>query len=353
MQTLRPYLGLAEPTRLNDQLFDVEAVESGSWVPGPYGPEDELGSYNEVTPEKTARALSLLNVSRPVRTYTLSETLFNGFPAFGTREYDQKLVVLGYRPPGDFEGVFQGVEPLGPNRQSVHEERVTTSYNLGTKINGLHHTGVGNTFYNGFLGSEIARSWGTAKLGNEKTFPIVTRGILIDVLALVMSQGRDNDTFTAPNGNPSLRSNYRITVEDIEACLDRQGIVEEIGPGDVVLFRTGWSNLIRDDPERYLMGWPPGPYLRELRYLAQKRPAIIGNDTWCFECLDPEITSGAGTPGHQLLFMRYGIRIGEAVRTQELADDGIYEFVFCHTPQPAEGATAGAAPCMALAQPPA
>ena len=41
-------------TRFDDTMFDVSAVEQGAWVPGPYGPGDERGTFNEVTPEKTA-----------------------------------------------------------------------------------------------------------------------------------------------------------------------------------------------------------------------------------------------------------------------------------------------------------
>ena len=67
--------------------------------------------------------------------------------------------------------------------------------------------------------------------------------------------------------------------------------------------------------------------------------------------MDPELTGGYGVPGHSLLFMKYGIRIGEGIRTQEVADARLYEFVFVHVPQPAQGATAGAGPCMALGQP--
>ena len=55
-------------------MFDVSAVEQGAWVPGPYGPGDERGTFNEVTPEKTARALASLSHDEPVMTYSLAET---------------------------------------------------------------------------------------------------------------------------------------------------------------------------------------------------------------------------------------------------------------------------------------
>ena len=57
--------------------------------------------------------------------YNLGELMFTGFPAFNTippRSYDQRLVVLGYTPPADFEGFLQGTAPSGPNMISGHEE---------------------------------------------------------------------------------------------------------------------------------------------------------------------------------------------------------------------------------------
>ena len=82
----------------DDAMFDVAAVENGAWAPGPYGPADRLGTYNEVTPQRSAAALGLLDLTRPVATFNLGETVFNGFPAFGNRPYDQHLVVSGYSP---------------------------------------------------------------------------------------------------------------------------------------------------------------------------------------------------------------------------------------------------------------
>jgi hypothetical protein len=343
-----------QPEPMNDEIFDVAAVERGAWAPGPYGPGDQRGAFNEITPEKTASALRLLDAGRPVHTYNLGEQLFNGFPAFVTtppRLYDQRLTASGYQPPADFEGILGSTEPAGPNRISGHEERFPNSgtYQIATQLDNLNHVGVGEMFYNGFRGPEIARTWGTAALGAENMGPIVTRGVLLDIVGLKVSQGATGDYFTASNGGRVLRDNYRVTVEDIEAAMRRQG-AGAITPGDVVLLREGWTHLVRSDPERYLMQ-EPGIYLREARYLAQFRPAIIGSDTWALEVLDPAVTQGNFFPVHQLLFVRHGIRIGEGIVTEELAEDGVFEFVYIVTPPNALGATAGNTPPAALAQP--
>ena len=225
----------------DDTMFDVSAVELGAWVPGPYGPGDERGTFNEVTPEKTARTLALLNHHEPVVTYSLAEVMVEGFPAWSDRTYQQQLVVTGYSPSDDFGGILTRTQPRGRGRMSAHEERVALTYNMGTKINGLHHVGVGDMFYNGFLGPDIARTWGTTHLGAETMGPIVTRGVLVDVVGCMVAEGRSEAYEIATTGRPHLRSNYRITVEDIETALAWESVGTPIGPGDVVLLRTGYG----------------------------------------------------------------------------------------------------------------
>ncbi len=339
----------AEPE--GDEIFDVAAVEAGAWAPGPYGPGDQLGTLNEVTPEKTSAALGLLDLRRPVVSYDLSELIHENFPAFGDRRYEQVLQVTGYQPPRDFAGIVGTTEDIAPNRPTINEDRVRLSYSIGTKINGLNHVGVGGTFYGGVRASDIVQTWGTTRLGIETAGPIVTRGVLVDVVGQKFAAGETADYFLVDN-RPVLVSNYRITVEDIEAALTWEGLGPgAIEPGDVILLRTGWRELIAHDPERYIGDLPPGPYLRECRYLARRRPAIIGDDVWCFGTMDRERDGGHPASCHQELAGRFGIRVAEAIRTDGLAADCVYEFVFCCNPTRALGATASNAPPLALGQP--
>jgi hypothetical protein len=333
---------------LDDTMFDVAAVEAGAWAPGPYGPDDRLGTYNEVTPEKSAAALRTLDLRSAVRTFSLGETLFDGFPAFATRRYEQRLVMSGYTPDAPFEGEVFNARPRGPNRLSSHEERVLTSYNLGSKISGLHHCGVGATFYNGFRGQAMARTWGATELDTPSWGPpLCTRGLVIDVLASKLDAGASADLAESSDGLPLLRDDYRVTVDDLEGAGRRQGL-PPFEPGDALLIRTGWRRLLRSDPERYLRS-SPGLFLRECRWLATFRPAVVGADTWSFETVDPAVRGGYLAPCHQELCMRFGIRIAEGLQLEELASVGVDRFVFCHNPLRAEGATASNDPPMAIA----
>lgn len=332
---------------IDDEMFDVDAVEAGAWVPGPYGHDDRLGTYNEVTPAKTARALALLDLTRPVHTFSLGETLFDGFPGFHGRPYTQRLFVSGYQPREPFDGELARPRPRGPNRMSHHEERISGTYNLGSKINSLLHSGVGEMFYNGLRGPDLATTWGVTELDTVSFGPpICTRGLLLDIVACKAETGPEALRHTT-DGRPYLHGDYRITVDDLVAAIERQGL-PAFEPGDVIVLHTGWNARLREGADVYLAGCP-GPFLRELRWLARERPALLGVDAWMLSAYDAATLKGTLSPGHQLLFMRYGIRTGEGLKLAELVDAGVDRFVYCHSPLRAEGATATNAPPMAIA----
>jgi len=330
---------------IDDEMYDIDAVADGAWVPGPYGAGDQLGTYNEVTPEKRAAAWSILAGATRHQTINLGDVLWNGYPGFGDRDYQQQLVIAGYAPPEGYGGISKGTEPMGATRLSFHEERVQTTYNIASKVNGLLHCGVGDLFYNGFRGRDIARDHGTSDLDVVSWGdPLVTRGFLIDVVALKTEQGDGVDEIA---GRPFLADNYRVTLEDLEEACARQGL-PDFEPGDAILLRTGWNNLVRRDPEKFLSG-SPGPWLRETRWLASHRPALLGIDSWVWGTVDPEATKGFYNACHQELNMRFGIRFGEGFQLEELADAGVDRFVLTHTPLRAEGATSSSVPALAIA----
>ena len=136
--------------------------------------------------------------------------------------------------------------------------------------------------------------------------------------------------------------------------------------GEVVLIRTGWNQLVDpkdpvghqpDDPShpghpdhvKYIAS-EPGIYLREARWLASHRPALVGADTWGLEVVGNPVSGANAFPCHQELLTHHGVRIGEGIVTDQLANDDVFEFVHIVTPQFAMGATAGNAPPAALAQ---
>ncbi len=359
-----------------DDSFSVEGAFNGAWAAATsarYGKGDQLGTLNEITPRKTARALKMLDKGHEVVTYRLGHLMVNGIPGFVTfppRKYSQRLTALGYTPNdlttkwfsttarGDAGedawraadrargplGYFQGPTGFGSNELSVHEERFLEggTYQIATQFDNLNHVGVRDVFYNGFNAKDFATPTGTTKLGMETVAPFVTRGIILDILDLKISQGANSAVQTV-DGNKMLTNSYRITLEDIHAAMKRAKI-GKIEPGDVVCFRTGWHTLA-DNPGTYgqYLATEPGIYIREARWLAEHRPALITSDTFALELLPGKPTSDPKQlfVVHQELMVKNGIRIGEGVIVTDLAKDGAFEFVYMYSPQYAKGATAG------------
>ncbi len=339
-----------ELTRFTDDVQDADAIEAGAWDTPRYGRGDRLGSYHEVGPDTAQRALSLLDLSRPVRSFSLGETLYVGYPGWGERAYSQQLVVNGYQPSPDFEGVVLAAEASGRNRASTLEEVVSLSFNLGSKVNGLAHVGVGRVYYGGRRIDDLLATGGVTDLDTtEWGAPLVTRGYVIDVLSYLLESAPAGSPAlaAAADGRAVLAGDHRITLEELLGAIERQSL-PSFEPGDAIFLRTGWRRLLRTEPKRYLRG-SPGVWLRETRWLASFRPAMVGTDSWCWGSTSSSVTQGNLAACHQELLVHEGVRIAESMALDELSAAGVDRFVLIHNPIRAEGAVSTNAAPTALA----
>ena len=214
-----------------------------------------------------------------------------------------------------------------------HDEYVSTEIGqVGTQFDGLGHIGIARgglgdksemRFYNGITGLEMASANGLLKLGVENVKPIFTRGILIDVAGL--KEGM-------------LDAGVEITLADVLDALERQGMSEDdIQPGDVVLFNTGWGSLWKVDNARFNSG-APGIGLEVAAWLVERQVVLAGSDTWPVEVVpnpDPELAF----PVHNELITKNGIYIHENLDFTELIEDEVYLFAYVYVRVPFTGAT--------------
>jgi kynurenine formamidase len=382
----------APSSKKYDDTFSTAGALNGDWAKetsARYGKDDQRGSLNEITHKKTAAALGLAAGHR-TKTVIMGHMLRNGFPAFvgaPQRRFEQRLTMLGYAPKdsskwftttttglaGEDEwrkadrergplGWNQGATPFGTNQLSGHEERFPEggTYQIATQFDGLSHIGVKEVFYNGFKATDFATPTAVTKIGNEHVGPIVTRGVLIDVLSLKQEKSpKDVQTIA---GKQMLTSSYRITIEDIEECMRRRG-VKRLEPGDAVVIRTGWHQLAEvaldagintDDGKKLAgmyLGTEPGIYVREAKWFADHRPALVASDSWALEVLGNAVNTNSGGlafPVHNELITHHGIRIGEGVISDGLVAHGVGEFCYCYMPNHAYGSTAGCTAPFAL-----
>jgi kynurenine formamidase len=286
------------------------------WWPSRYGAGDELGTLNEVTPAKTAAAARLV---REGTVYDLGRTLDADVPHFEGRFWQQTLVssahIINARRPGGERG-------WGRNAINWLTELVTGTFQIGTQLDGLNHLQIGDRFYNGWRTAEIVEEWGTSKLGIETVPPVVTRGVLADVARY--------------RGVARLDAGEVITVADLEGTLLEQGTT--VGPGDVLLFHTGWGALWATDHALFNSG-EPGPGMAVAEWLVERRVAMTGADTWSFGAVpgeDPERPFVVP----QTLNVKHGLFIMENLATEGLAAAGVHEFMFVLTHAKTRGSTA-------------
>src|SRR5437867_9665107 len=98
------------------------------WCPARWGPGDEAGATNLMTPEKVFEAVKLITAGKVCR---LGRVYEPGMPMRGLRNY--KLVIPSFPTAG----------PFAKNRLIFNEEFVTGEIGqVGTQFDGLGHIGV-------------------------------------------------------------------------------------------------------------------------------------------------------------------------------------------------------------------
>ncbi|CAD73324.1 cyclase family protein [Rhodopirellula baltica] len=260
----------------------------------PWGPHDQIGAMNYLTPETVLSASKLVTKGK---VYSLGMTVDNKTPAFRHRYFQ-------------IETMQPEPRTFGENKFTYVDDQLIGWTGVGSQINGLAHYGNDNVHYNGHKVSDFLTISGVKELGLEKVPPMVARGVMLDMKAHL--------------GKEIIPEGTVFTVADIEEVAKKQGVA--IRKGDVVLFRTGWARLMGVDNKRYLAGGP-GVGVEAARYLAEKGVVAIGADNWSFEAV-PHEDDKLAFPVNQLLATEYGVHVLENILSDELAEDDVYEFMF-------------------------
>jgi kynurenine formamidase len=274
---------------------------------GRWGDEDELGALNWIDRDKVLRAAALVVRGE---TYSLAQRISSRLPTaparprvahFMTR--DGGDYASGQRRPGGFQ---------------FADDVVTLPLHVGSHIDGLCHAWCGGLLYNGVPESQI-RSSGAARLGVEKLPPIVSRGVLLDLVALA--------------GAP-LPDGVSITLEMIRRACSRAPT--EISRGDVVLLRTGWLES-RSDANPPDFDREPGLDVDAAVWLAEAGASVIGADNFAVEVMP--FPQGTVFPVHQRLIRDFGVPLLEGLVLAPLAEAGATAFLFVAAALPIVGGT--------------
>ncbi len=276
--------------------------------PSKFGPNDQIGNANYITPEKTLQAVKTITRGK---TYRLGIETNKDTPAFPPRSFSLSIVQPGQQAGGT----------LGPTKTTYNDDIIMGWVGIGSQLDGLGHIGIDNVYYNCNKASEFAQAGGLTKLGIEKFPAFATRGILLDMAGYL-------NTDIVKEGTAFNRA-------EIEGAMKKQG-VKSIDKGDVVLFHTGWTKLIGKDNKRY-GSVEPGLGVGGAKYLAEKGVAAVGADTWGLEVIPFEPNQGVFEV-HQILLPMNGIYILENMETAEMVKDQAWEFLFTLGPTRVTGA---------------
>jgi kynurenine formamidase len=269
------------------------------WWPSPFGDDDQLGMLNHIDDAKRRAAMRLV---REGRLYDLSHVLDESVPVCPGRYFRQTLVTTAHHA--------NTAMPLGENQVNWVTEIVAATMQLGTHLDALSHLQIGDRGYNGWTVAELATPAGVARLGAETIPQIVTRGWLVDV----------SEHGLGPGGV--------ITIDDLAGI--------DPGPGDAVLFHTGWSAKW-GDADAYLAG-EPGPGCDVAEWLVEHGVAVTGCDTWSYGPVPAENPSRPFEVPQRLNAI-HGVFVVENLNTADLARDGVREFAFVLTHPKLRGAT--------------
>lgn len=283
----------------------------------PWGPEDEIGRLNWITPESTGALLARL---RGERVYDLSVEYFVGMPAFTVSGDPPYQSFVTHSPQASVLDGMTGTSGPVHERYSLSADAILMNTHCGTHIDTLTHMGHCGMLWNGWTPDEQLGGRGWMVGGANAYPPVVARGVLLDVAGL-------HDVSCLPNG-------YAITPTDVAGAAERQGV--GLRRGDVVLLRTGAMDKW---PQQSYLENPAGVGLEAARVLCEEHGAmVLGTDTIAFEPI-PHEQPETFLPVHGYMFATAGAQIIEVLWLEQLAAEKCWEFAFLGMPLRLRGST--------------
>ena len=290
-----------------------KAEELKNW--GKWGPDDELGVLNYITPEDIVSAARLVKKGKVFR---LGLNLDENGPQrgiFGGRWNPMhQMLATGTDAVAGKVDVTPGLR--------YADDAINLPTQAATQWDALAHVFLGEQMWNGYPAT-LVDSRGAHKNGIEKfASKMVGRGVLLDVASL--------EGCRVPRGR--LRDHGR-----------RSGRHRPRAGGH------GAPRRLRDRPDRPDGGSPGAQRLGRLRrrrcaglafetldWIHGKQIAGICSDTWGIEVRPNDSGPDVFQPWHWVTIPAIGIVHGEIFISGELAEDcaadRVYEFFFCAPP---------------------
>jgi kynurenine formamidase len=286
---------------------------------GRWGPDDERGTLNYISPETIVKAAGLI---RRGAVFSLAIPFNAKGPQINQpRRFNpiHRMMITG-------PDCTTGAIPF-PGGVGFSDDMVIMPLQCATQWDALSHCFEDGVMWNGYSANEVS-SRGAKRNGIDKVSAgVVARGVLLDL--------------PRAKGVKWLEPGYGITADDLDATIAAQRVA--VGVGDVLLVRTGHMTLCREQGGwgTYAGGDAPGLSFRSADWVQQKQIAAVATDTWGME-VRPNEFPDTYQPLHQVFIPNMGLTIGEIFNLDDLAEDcakdGVFEFFFVAPPLPITGA---------------
>lgn len=295
--------------------FDRLAEKVRNW--SRWGEKDQRGTLNHIGPDTLKAAVATVTAGKM---FNLGLNFDKDGPQLGLRRFNPKLYVTD---------LFTPLNPDKPNAM-YSDDVIHMPVQAATQWDSLGHVHYDGTLYNGCKACDALSTAGTKHGGVEHLASpgIMSRGVLLDIARL--------------KGVDLLPTDYAVTVADLEAAAERQGVKIEVG--DIVLVRTGHMRRFVIDKDRAAFcGLQPGVALEVAGWLYDKSVAAIAADNLAVEVIPPGMAQqDMPLPFHMLTLRDMGCPLGEMFNLEALAadcaDDGKYSFLLSAPPLAITGA---------------
>ena len=300
---------------MNIQEFLQFAEQFKNW--GRWGPEDEAGTLNFVTPQHIVEACRLVKRGQVFALAIPFDETGPQRPRDDSRRFNPVHTML--RTGFDMAGMTSDSPPI----RHTTDDMISMPLQAATQWDSLAHVLFQGKMYNGqpywMVDGQGAHKNSIDKIKSRA----IGRGVLLDI--------------PRHRGVPWLEVGQLIGGEELEACAARQAV--EVKEGDFLLVRTGHIAMCRAQGGwgEYAGGARPGLGLDAIPWLHERRLAAVASDNYGVE-VDPSEVDGLRSPLHLTCVANLGMLFGEIFELEELAEDcaqdGVYEFLFVAPPLP-------------------
>jgi kynurenine formamidase len=304
---------------MSQDTLGTLAMQVRNW--GRWGPTDEIGTLNYITPASIAEACRLATSGK---VFALGIPLQRQGPQSGTRQRFNPIHTM-FRDGGDQPKDAAAV--LEMQGYGGSDDWIVMPLQCVTQWDSLAHVFYEGKMYNGFDAALVTSS-GAAKNSIDKTKDkIVGRGVLLDV--------------ARHKGARALAPGYAITVDDLDATAAAQKV--QVRRGDLLLIRTGHMSryLDKDDWRHFDLDDSPGVSVHTAPWMHAREIAAVASDNYAVEVRPSELPPFR-SPFHICAIPNMGLTLGEIFFLEALAADcaadGRYAFLLVAPPLPVTNA---------------